>query len=370
MDYFFLPHSDLIIRYTIYAILFFLLSSLIGLFILALIKIYINLYFSTLNQRKEYWLSHLLKFLKREEEPDFSPGGTGDLIALAKAFSSLHLETHNDYARICRLIRHLDLDRKLLRRYRKTVMTFRRMFLLSTMAELPCSNIQSFYLEILRSQNDPLLMHHALFAYSKTVTGPEDMENFIRFLMKFDEISHVGRSYCKFLIFIALKRLTYPEMERFLIWLEKERPETRIIRCIADSMGRLHDPSMEKYLLWIYNSFSESGEIVAGVLRSLVKCRLKNCQIVKEICLRKEFPIRIACAKVGMDLCYSPDKILDDMIIYFFDENYYVRQNIYEACLRHHIPKKNIISTIRQKMPEKKKDPFFNDMMDAYTFVR
>jgi len=370
MKEFLSTRPDLVIQYTTDAILFFLFVSLAGLLILALIKIYINFYFSSLERRKQYWLSRLLAFLKEGEKFEFPSSGTNDLIALAKAFAVLHLETRADYRRICGLISNLEIDRKLQRRYHKTVMIFRKVFFLSTLAELPCSHTQNFYLEILRRQNNPLLLHHALFAYSKTVSDAVDMKNFILFLLKFDRLSHVGRNYCKFLIFMALKRLSGEDLGMFVHWLGESRPETRMVRCVTDSIGRLQHPSMEKFLMHIYHSFHSSGEIVAGVLRSLAKCRLKNCQIIKEVYLREEFPIRIACSKIGMKLCYTPKKTLEYLIVYFFDESYYVRQNIYEACLHHHISKESIISIAEKKMPHRKNDRFFQDMMSTYMFTR
>jgi len=364
-----LQNHPVLIHLIIQTILFFLLLAFIGLAILIGIKVAMHLYLTSVDKRKEFWSSHLINYLYYRIPFEFDKLSTYDLIPLAKAMGELPEESSN-HQKLSTLIAEINLDGHLARRYLKSRLFFRKIHYLSTLAELPASHIPNFYRNIIESTSNPLLIQHAIYAYSKTVRNAPAMNRFILFLLKYDTLAHIGRAYCRFLIYVALRHQEERDMEAFNQWLMDHPPEERMIRCVVESYGLVRRPVIPHLLKEIHRRFSPSEEIVAGVLRSLASCGSKECSLLEKDTLRPELPVRIACAKIGLDLCYPSFSTLRHLIRYFFDKNYYVRRNIFEACKRYHISKYDILSAAQMEMPDLLDDRFFNDMMRAYTFTR
>jgi len=365
-----LQNHPTLIQLIIQAILFFLLLACVGLLILISIKLSMHLYLSSIEKRKEFWTSHLINYLFYRDPFEFERLSPSDLIPLAKALGELPLDETGNYQKLSTLIAEIDLDGHLARRYLKSRLFFRKIHYLSTLAELPSSNIPDFYRSLIENTSNPLLIQHAIYAYSKTIRNASEMSRFILFLLKYDTLAHVGRAYCRFLIYVAFRHQTDTELETFNQWVIQHPPEERLIRCIVDSYGTLKHPIVPRLLKELHRHFDSSEEVVAGILRALVQWGGKECSLLQKDTQRPELPVRIACAKIGLDLCYPSFSTLRYLIRYFFDKNYYVRRNIFEACKRYHIPKYDILSAVQIEMPELLQDRFFNDMMRTYTFTR
>jgi len=354
----------------IQAIIFFLILAFIGLIILISIKVAMHIYLSSVEKRKEFWISHLINYVYYQIPFRFQELSSSDLIPLARALGEFPLEESGTHQKLSTLISEINLDGHLARRYLKSYFFFRKIHYLSTLAELPSSNIPSFYRNIIESTSNPLLIQHAIYAYSKTVTNATAMNRFILFLLKFDTLAHIGRTYCRFLIYVALHHQKESDLKAFNQWLVRFPPEARMLRCVVDSYGLLKQPIIPALLKELHERFSFHEEVVAGVLRSLATYGTKECSLLQRDTKRTELPVRIACAKIGLDLCYPSFSTLRHLIHYFFDRNYYVRRNIFEACKRYHIPKYDILSAAQVEMPHRLNDRFFNDMMRAYNFSR
>jgi len=365
-----LQNHPMLITFVVRTILFFLLLSLVGLGILILIKVAMHLYFSSVEKRKSYWVSHLINYLYYRIPFHFQEIETSDLIPLARAMGEFPIDDPHIYQKLSTLVGEINLDILLARRYKKSRFFFRKIHYLSTLAELPASHIPDFYRHIVESHSNPLLIQHAIYAYSKTVQNSPAMERFILFLLSYDTYAHVGRAFCRFLLYVSLNRLTPEDLERFNEWLIKNPPEERMLRCIVDSYGLLKQPIVTHLLMDLHRTFDEMEEVVAGILRALVSTGSKKCFLLQQDTQRDELPIRIACAKVGLDLCYPSASTLRYLIRYFFDHNFYVRQNIFQACKRYHISKYEILNAVQLEMPQKMDDRFFNDMMRVYNFSR
>jgi len=365
-----LQNHPMLITLVVRTIFLFLLLSLVGLGILILIKVAMHLYFSSIEKRKTYWSSHLINYIYYGIPFRFHELDTSDLIPLARAMGEFPIDEPLIYEKLSTLVGEVNLDILLARRYRKSRFFFRKVHYLSTLAELPASHIPDFYRRIVETHSNPLLIQHAIYAYSKTVQDTPAMNRFILFLLEYDTHAHIGRAFCRFLIYVSLSRLGTEDLERFNEWLIQNPPEERMLRCIVDSYGLIKQPIIIHLLLELHRQFENLEEVVAGILRSLVSNGAKRCSLLQKDTQRDELPIRIACSKVGIDLCYPSSSTLRHVIRYFFDHNYYVRHNIFQACKRYHISKYEILEAVQLEMPQKLNDRFFNDMMRVYNFTR
>jgi len=365
-----LPQNDLIIHYTELGILLFLALSLAGLILLALVKYIIDRYFGGLNKEKIRWQPIITKLYDGEVARDEPlPHTQREVIGAAMAIAEFSAETPSQYQRLCRIIQQLNIDETLATAYRNSHMKYRKAFFLSLLSDLPCSQQRALYVSIIRKEKSRRLRNQAIYALSKATHDVEEAREFFEILSETGPVIHLSRNYCELLIYIIFKHLETVELQMTIDWILTASIDRRIIHCVTESLGRFRRPEMKKFILQIYHADPKDSELVAAVIRALFMSRSHDCRVVRESCKRPELPIRINCAKFGLDLCPPPEEILGDLIIYFFDDNHYVRQNIYKACQRNHIKKETILSCVKDKMPEKTSDRFFREMMEIYDTI-
>jgi len=359
--------SDLVIHDAELGILLFLILSIGGLILLALLKTFIDRYFARLDREKSRWRKLIDRAVEtRTMELDPSPKTRRELIGFAMAMAEFTASTPAEYHHFCRLIRYLRIDERLADAYRHALLGYRRAFYLSLLSDLPCSHQRPLYLKIIEEEEDHRFYSLAIYALSKTVGAPDDARKFLEILAETGPRHHLGRNYCELLIFVAFRHLESEELDQTIDRLLSAPTEHHLLRCVTEALGRFRRPEMGPLLLRIHRARPEDGELLAAVIRSLFLSRARSCDLVREALRRGEIPVRITCAKFGLDLCPTSREVLAELLRYFFDENHYVRQNIYRACRRHRITKETILSLVEQYFPEKASDRFFREMMETY----
>ncbi len=359
--------SDLIIHYAELGILLFLILSVGGLILLAWVKKLIDRYFARMEREKKRWRDLLRKAVETHATRiDPSPQSRREIIGCALALGEFTAATPAEYREFCRLIRQEKIDERLAEAYQHAFFGYRRAFFLSLLSDLPCSHQRPLYLKIIREESDQRFYSLAIYALSKTVGSPEEAEEFLQVLAETGPRHHLGRNYCEMLIFVAFRHLESDALAATIDQILAAPIRVHLLHCITEALGRFRQPGMSTLILRIYQAHSDNPELVAAAIRSLFLSRAEACGLVREALRREELPIRITCAKFGLDLCPSAADILAEMLRYFFDENHFVRQNIYRACLRHRIAKETILTLVKQHFPEKASDRFFREMMETY----
>ncbi len=364
------PNTDTIIEYTKLAILFFFSVSILGIFLLFIIKSTIHRYFYVLNHQKDIW-SKRLKALDSKKilsiEPP--PKTLKDIKGFAMAIAQKEIVTPLEYRRACLLIRQYSIDSKLVQAYQSTYFKYRKAFLLSLLADLPCNREQEFCKDIIFGKNSEDFYHFAIYALSKSVIDINEAQEFLEILSQTASENHLGTHYSQLLIFTILKHLSIQKRYSLVEKLLKSDIDILIIKYIVEALGRFQNRELKDILLMIYNHHCKNPEIVSRTIRSFFLCKIQSCNFIKDVIVRQEIPIKIVCAKFGLDICSSED-IFIKLIYYFFDKNYYVRRNIFQACLRHRVEQDKIIYIVNTNFPEKSSDKFFQDMMSIYDIQR
>jgi hypothetical protein len=347
------------------AILFFLVISIFGFFLLAVIRKAIDRYFHKMEHEKKRWIPVIDELLKASEafrvssRPETFREKTGFALALTEY-------TVNDpvrYRQFCRIVGQYSIDATLANLYRKNFFPFLKTFYLSTLADMPCSQQTPLYLDLIYKNSSERIYVTALYGLSKTIANAQEALGFFYLFKGAMEKFHLSQKYCELLTNIILRHLIPSEIGRLI---ESLRSEDSIIAwCIAQSLGRFRRPDMQAHLRKIYRKFQQDPEIVAALVRSLFMLRVQVCDLTEELLEREEAPIRINLAKFGLDLCDTPDMLVK-MVKYFFDNDYYVRQNIYQSFLRHNVPSERILDIVHRHYPQKSDDSFFKDMMQFY----
>jgi len=359
--------SDLVLHYAELGILLFLILSVGGLILLALLKTFIDRYFARLDREKNRWRKLLdLAVETHATRMDPSPQTRQEIIGCALALGEFTAATPTEYRKFCRLIEQEKIDEQLAEAYQHALLGYRRAFFLSLLSDLPCSHQRPLYLKIIREESDQRFYSLAIYALSKTVGSPEEAEEFLQVLAETGPRYHLGRNYCELLIFVAFRHLEADALAAAIDRILAAPIGAHILHCVTEALGRFRRPEMREPLLRIYRAYSDNPELVAAVIRSLFLSRAEACDLVREALRREELPIRITCAKFGLDLCPSTSDLLADLLRYFFDENHFVRQNIYRACLRHRIAKETILTLVEEHFPDKASDRFFREMMETY----
>ncbi len=356
-----------IIHYAQMGILLFLILSVGGLILLALLKTLIDQYFTSLDREKIHWqklIGHALE--TRAVRIDPTPQTRQEAIGFAMAMAEFTAATPAEYRYFCRLIRQLKIDERLADAYRHALLGYRRAFYLSLLSDLPCSHQRPLYLKIIEEEDDHRFYSQAIYALSKTVGNPHEAREFLEILTETGHRHHLGRNYCELLIFVAFRHLDSEALDQTIDRFLSTPTEHHILRCVTEALGRFRRPEMGPLLLRIHRARPEDGELLAAVIRSLFLARAQSCDLVREALRRDELPVRITCAKFGLDLCPSSREVLAELLRYFFDENHYVRQNIYRACRRHRIAKETILGLVERYFPGKASDRFFREMMETY----
>ncbi len=359
-----------IIEYTQLAILFFLLLSLVGIVVLSIVKNAIKVYFFKLNRHKQYWKKKLKDFEGiKTILIDDTPKNLKETIGFAMAISEYTPKDFKSYRQLCLLIRQHSIDAKLTKAYKSTYLRFRKAFFLSLLSDLPCNRQQEFCKNIVQKTKNEQFYHLGIYTLSKSIINSKEAQELIEILSQTAPLHHIGRHYYQLLFFIIFKQLNPMEQTKTIKWvLESDLSDVMLIN-ITEALGRFRDKNMKPLLLMMYKTHFNNAEIVSATIRSLFLCRIEECSLINEVVERQELPIKITTAKFGIDICPSK-KLFIKLLKFFFDKNYYVRQNIFQSCQRHHIPKEMIITLVESHFPQKLSDRFFIDMMEIYDFKK
>lgn len=360
-----MPDNDLLISIVELAIIFFLIFSIVGFLTLALIRSIIDEYFRDLDREKERWLpvidelltvSSLIQTVRR-------PKTSWEKTGFALALTEYTVTDPARYRQLCQIVNRYSIDETLATLYRRSFIPFRKTFYLSTLADLPCSNQRPLYLRLIRKTRSERTYTMALYGLSKSIANAHEAEEFFRLLLETGQKFYLGRNYCELLIHIMLRHMEPSEIRQAIDYLPMDQ---RIARCVTESLGRFRQPKMQSYLRQIYRNFHRDPEIVAALIRSLFMSEARACDLMDDLLQRPELPVRINVAKFGLDLCPDSDEVMVKLVKYFFDRNYYVRQNVYRAFIRHHVPAKRIRDIATRHYPEMASDLFFKEMMRTY----
>ncbi len=324
--------------------------------------------------QKEHWEAIIDQILQNSNSFDKSkkkipsPKNPNQKIGFALALTEYTVNNQTQYRRFCRLINHYKIDELLAKRYRRNPLPFFKIFYLSTLADLPCSKENSLFLDIIHRKNiNDQIYIMALYGLSKTIRTVREAIYFFQLLNQGKEL-YLSLKYCELLAYIILRHLSLDEIELLIETLPKERLDNA--RCIAESLGRFRSQEMESALRKLYKHFRHNPEIIAAVIRSLYLSKISACDIVQELLDKTELPIRVNLAKFGLDLCPNSKQNRIAMMRFFFDKNYYVRQNIFQSFLRHNISKEEIKEIVQKFYPQKINDRFFADMLRLYDLER
>lgn len=360
-----MDHNNNLIEIVELGIVFLLLFSVIGLLVLALVRNTIDDYFQDLEREKGRWKPIIDDLLNISSMSHRLPGpkSTWEKTGFALALVECPVNGPEDYRRLCQIVQHYSIDETLASLYRRSILPFRKTFYLSTLADLPCSNQRPLFLRLIRTTRSERIYTLAFYGLSKSVANAHEAEEFLQLLTKRDMRFYFARHYCELLIHIMLRNMDLNEIGKVVDTLPMDR---HVVQCFTESMGRLRQPEMEPFLRKIFRVFHYDAEVMAALIRAFFMSQAKVCDLMFRILVRPELPVRINTAKFGLDLCPNSYETMVKLVKYFFDKNYHVRQNIYQAFLRHKVPRKKILNIVKRYYPEKTHDPFFRDMMRSY----
>jgi len=344
------------------ATLLFLLSAMILFVMLSAVQYYIERRRRSVFSRKEQYVSQLYAYIvlgRKEIAVNDAVDHFAFVDAVAEVSGSLSAA---DRKRLRDLTMALETDTYLLVRYLKSRMTLIRIFLFTKMLSLHSPRLKPFFEQMMKKRSSFDIMEYAVYGFAEYAQTQEDLEKITKALLAAYDRG-ISLKFSEFVYVQALKSMPYRELEAFLAEEWFRRVSMVMIRSIVAAMGDTKNEVYVPLLNKLYRLHRSDDSFVITYIRALHKIGASECDVIRKSYVSMNPVIRIVCAKTGLDLC--KDTALEFLYIYFFDENYYVRRNIFEMCEKHGISRRQIMETVMRKAPWKINDAFFIDSLKA-----
>ena len=283
------------------------------------------------------------------------------------ALSDAIIELNNfvckaDRKQIYALIEMYDLDYFLLKRYKKSFLKISRRFFYSKLLFVASPRLKGFYVEQLDQQKHFEMMLYALYSFSDLAEDRDDLiQIFTTLKTNYDR--GISLKFCEFVFTQAFESVPIEEIRSFFLFLEKQTQETMLLKSIISAVGDMKYTALQNDIRKLYEGHKDDKLVFVTYLRALYKMEVHDCALIKAYYLEEAAIIRINLSKYALFLCPAT---FEQLYIYMFDKNYYVRRNFFESLKEIKISREQIEAIVKARSPHKAKDRFFLDALNAF----
>ncbi len=351
-------HLDLIFDST----LVFFALALVVLIILSVTQIIMEKIHLKMDAKKSIFIEQVSQYLFFGEN-DLKVTSKYDYYALADAIIELNnFVCKADRKQIYALIEMYDLDYFLLKRYKKSFLKISRRFFYSKLLFVASPRLKGFYVEQLAQQKHFEMMLYALYSFSDLAEDEDDLVKiFVTLKSNYDR--GISLKFCEFVFTQAFENVPLNEIRSFFLFLEKQTQETMLLKSIISAIGEMKYMALQNEIRKLYERHKDDKMVFVTYLRALYKMEAHDCALVKEYYLEEAAVIRINLSKYALFLCPAT---FEDLYIYMFDKNYYVRRNFFESLKEIKISREQIEAIVKVRSPHKANDRFFLDALNAF----
>ena len=304
-------------------------------------------------------VSHYLFF----GENDLEVTSKYDYYALADAIIELNnFVSKADRKQIYDVIEMYDLDGFLLKRYKKSFLKVSRRFFYSKLLFVASPRLKGFYVEQLDQQKHFEMMLYALYSFSDLAEDEDDLVKIYTALQTHYDRG-ISLKFCEFVFTQAFESVPLENIRSFLLSLEKQTQETMLLKSIISAIGDMKYTALQSEIRRLYEGHKDDKLVFVTYLRALYKMEVHDCALVKEYYLEEAAVIRINLSKYALFLCPAT---FEDLYIYMFDKNYYVRRNFFESLKEIRVSREQIEAIVKARSPHKANDRFFLDALNSF----
>lgn len=285
-----------------------------------------------------------------------------DYYALADAIAQINtLLMPDDRGRIYEIVAHTGLDTYLIERYQSSYLVVKKKFFFTKLLYIASPSLKSFFAQIMLEQNEFYMQEYALYGYASLAEDAADLHQISRGLEMIYALG-VSLKFCEFVYREALGNLSAAVLESFAA--QAGSYDITILKSLVAAIGETRRSELEKGIRILYGYHPQDDMFVATFIRAMHEMECASCSLIREHYLSPNTVVRIVIAKVGLDVCGSD--AVEFLYLYWFDANYYVRKNLFAACLHHGITHERILEIVTHKAPAKIDDHFFRDALTSY----
>lgn len=266
-----------------------------------------------------------------------------------------------DRTKIFEIMETYDLEGFLLKRYNRSFWKLSKHFYLSKLLFISSPRLKSFYMQqIKQEQFDGML--YAIYSFAEHAQDHTDLLVMTQALEdNYDR--GISLKFCEFVFTEAFRSTTTEEIKLFLETLYKEDHGLLLIKGIISAIGDMKYGVLKDDMDQFYKRHHNDKLFLVTYIRALYKMEIHDCKLIKTAYLNTDAVIRINLSKYALSLC--PDA-LNDLYLYMFDQNYYVRRNFFEALKAEGITREEIELLVQKRSPKKHDDQFFLDALNAF----
>jgi len=341
----------------------FFLSAVVLLIVLSVSQYSIERRRFSVVLRKERYLPLISRYLETGRN-DISVNGRLDYYALADALT----ETNSflpiaQRSKTRELAMAMDVDTYLLRRHETSWSEVKKKFFFTKMLFLYSPRLKSFFKKMIAKHTDFEMMVYSVYGFAKLADTDEDLEH-ITEVLQGAYSRGISLKFSEFVYMQAFVDIAYRELEAFLNGALFRNAPMVMVRSVVAALGDTKKREYAPLLKSLFERYREDEQFVVTYIRSLHKIGAMECDVIRAYYNSPNTVTRIVCARTGLDLCGR--SALTFMYGYFFDENYYVRRNIFEMCKKHGIGRVEILDIVTRNAAGKIVDPFFLDSLNAF----
>jgi hypothetical protein len=340
--------------------LFFAASILLLLF-LSLLQIFIESRRKKMEHRKKEYVQQINSYIFFGENV-LQVQARDDYYALIDAIIELNnFISKHDREKLFEIMEQFDLEGFLLKRYKRSFWRLSKRFFLSKLLFISSPRLKTFYAEQTEQQNFEGMLY-AIYSFAEHAQDHQDLLLIMRVL---DENYEKGISlkFCEFVFTEAFDTVSTEEVRRFLERLYLEGHSLLLLKGVISAIGDMSYSELREDIICFYERYREDNLFLVTYIRALYKMGVRDCRLIKEAYLHHDDVIRINLSKYALALC--PDA-MNDLYLYMFDPNYYVRRNFFEALKVQGVTREEIESIVALRSPTKQDDNFFLDALNAF----
>ncbi|MHC3994682.1 hypothetical protein ACXWTF_07615 [Thiomicrolovo sp. ZZH C-3] len=341
----------------------FFLSAVVLLIVLSVSQYSIERRRYSVLLRKEQYIPQINRYLETGQH-DIAVNGRLDYYAFADALTEVNsLLPVTARSKTSELAMAMEVDTYLLNRHEKSWSEVKKKFFFTKMLFLYSPRLKSFFKRMIAKHAEFEMMVYSVYGFAKLAETAEDLEHITEVLQGAYRRG-ISLKFSEFVYMQAFVNIAYGELETFLNGaLFREAPMV-MVRSVVAALGDTKKREYAPLLTNLFERYREDEQLVITYIRSFHKIGAMECDVIRAYYRSPNTVTRIVCARTGLDLCGT--SALAFMYVYFFDENYYVRRNIFEMCKKHGISRVEILDIVTRKASGKILDPFFLDSLKAF----
>ncbi|WP_345969168.1 MULTISPECIES: hypothetical protein [Sulfurimonas] len=341
----------------------FFLSAVVLLIVLSVSQYSIERRRHIVLLRKEQYVPQINRYLASGRN-ELAVNGRLDYYALADALTEVNSFLPVGERRKTRdLAMEMEVDTYLLHRYRTSWSEVKKKFFFTKMLFLYSPRLKSFFERMIQKHTEFEMMVYSVYGFAKLAETDEDLEH-ITDVLQGAYNRGISLKFSEFVYMQALVNVPYRELEIFLNGVLFRAAPMVMVRSVVAAMGDTKNPEYAPLLKRLFARYREDEQFVITYIRSFHKIGAMECDVIAAYYQSHAPVTRIVCSRTGLDLCGN--EALSFLYVYFFDENYYVRRNIFETCKQHGIGRAEILEIVTRNAADKINDAFFLDGLNAF----